>query len=448
MIQELSAEMQTLQNQIDQLQRTLVLRAQTPSAPKVQQATSPGPVQKAATEDAANPLLVQLAGMLQMATPKASQDTVQDLDKIQVSKLGIPIFDRSSPDKVKNSQYLLNSVLENNGLLAVAYGGQPATPSEQRLLRRIVNEWVKADESVVTDLRTAFGDTGGPGVDMYARVLEVFVTPLCKDLSNPETELLEFKWQNVCNKDGAQTLSMLNKLWSIVSRLPAGRGGTPEYWLEEITMRIPPMLLSQFDKEVRKIKDPVAKAATATDRVKFGTTLAAAVNAMNRKSGPTEVCRSAAWKEELEKWFPAQEGGSESCASFKSMNVPGAAGSDAEKKQFTPGRPMPCGKCKLPWCKKGRWPDARCDGYDPLSPERIAKIKQFSDGYYEQVQKKRAEVGATPLDEQPAVKTHAASMHGPQSMERTIDEVEALLNKYSPAFNDDELGADCDDQEE
>jgi len=29
MIQELSAEMQTLQNQIDQLQRTLVLRAQT-----------------------------------------------------------------------------------------------------------------------------------------------------------------------------------------------------------------------------------------------------------------------------------------------------------------------------------------------------------------------------------------------------------------------------------
>ena len=124
-------------------------------------------------------------------------------------------------------------------------------------------------EAVVTDLRTAFGDTGGPGVDMYARVLEVFVTPLCKDLSNPETELLEFKWQNVCNKDGAQTLSMLNKLWSIVSRLPAGRGGTPEYWLEEITMRIPPMLLSQFDKEVRKIKDPVAKAATATDRVKF-----------------------------------------------------------------------------------------------------------------------------------------------------------------------------------
>ena len=62
--------MQTLQNQIDQLQRTLVLRAQTPSAPKTQQATSPVPVQKAAAEDAANPLLVQLAGMLQVATPK------------------------------------------------------------------------------------------------------------------------------------------------------------------------------------------------------------------------------------------------------------------------------------------------------------------------------------------------------------------------------------------
>ena len=70
----------------------------------------------------------------------------------------------------------------------------------------------------------------------------------------------------------------------------------------------------------------------------------------------------------------------------------------------------------------------------------MAKIKQFSDGYYEQVQKKRAEVGATPLEPEakPAVKSHQAD----------IDEVEALLNKYSPAYNDDELGADCDDQEE
>ena len=52
-----------------------------------------------------------------------------------------------------------------------------------------------------------------------------------------------------------------------------------------------------------------------------------------------------------------------------------------------------------------------------------------------QVQKKRAEVGATPLEPEakPAVKSHQAD----------IDQVEALLNKYSPAY-----GADCDDQEE
>ena len=110
--------------------------------------------------------MVQLAGMLQMATPKVSQDTVQDLDKIQVSKLGIPIFDRSSPDKVKNSQYLLNSVLDNNGLLEVAYGGQPAMPGEQRLLRRIVNEWVNADESVVTPTSPhSVWRHKGPGVE-------------------------------------------------------------------------------------------------------------------------------------------------------------------------------------------------------------------------------------------------------------------------------------------
>ena len=111
-------------------------------------------------------------------------------------------------------------------------------------------------------------------------------------------------------------------------------------------------------------------------------------------------------------------------------------GGEAEKKQFTPGRPMPCAKCTLPWCKKGRWPDARCDGYDPLSPERIEKIKTFPDDYFAKVVKKRAEVGAKPL-EPPAVKSHTA----------IIDEVDALLNRYSPAYSD-VLGAECDDQEE
>ena len=67
----------------------------------------------------------------------------------------------------------------------------------------MINEFVKHDATVVTDLRTAFGETGGPGVEMYTRLLEVFINPICKDLSNPETELLEFKWAKLCDKDGA-----------------------------------------------------------------------------------------------------------------------------------------------------------------------------------------------------------------------------------------------------
>ena len=97
---------------------------------------------------------------------------------------------------------------------------------------------------------------------------------------------------------------------------------------------------------------------------------------MNRKCGPTEVCRSAAWQEELTKWYGQPDGGGEYQSFMAMQRVPGA---EAEKKQFNPGRPMPYAKCKLPWCKQGRWPDARCDGYDPLSPERIEKIKTFSD---------------------------------------------------------------------
>ena len=50
-IQELSDEMNVVQSQTDQLQRTMVLRAQIPSAPKIQQAKPPEPKREAAAAE-------------------------------------------------------------------------------------------------------------------------------------------------------------------------------------------------------------------------------------------------------------------------------------------------------------------------------------------------------------------------------------------------------------
>ena len=65
---------------------------------------------------------------------------------------------------------------------------------------------------------------------------------MTSDITDPEDELAKFHWQKLFNGDGDQVGTQLNKLWSVVSRLPDGRGGSPKYWLNQIFERMPPML--------------------------------------------------------------------------------------------------------------------------------------------------------------------------------------------------------------
>ena len=83
--------------------------------------------------------------------------------------------------------------------------------------------------------------------------------------------------------------------------------------------------------------------------------------------------------------------------------------------------------------------------FDDVSSERHQQILK-NEKYAEIVSDRRAKHERPKLGEptaKPACKSHAAPKHedtAAQSMERTMEEVEAMLNMYSPAFH-------CDDDE-
>ena len=453
-LQEVTKQLYEVENAINMTKHQMVKHAESEEGKQQKQIA---PTQQADPEPPAQLQADKLVSLLQSlnhnvsSAPKLIKDDEPDL-KTAVPKLGITPIDRSSPDKLLNSMYLFHDVLESVGLMRIAYpepGDLAPTAEQSQYLRRMVNQFTKGDPEILTDMRTAYGVSGGPGEQMFQRLLKVFVNPKCNDITDPENELAKFAWQKIFNGDGDQTGAQLNMLWSIISRLPDGRGGSTKYWLNLIFERMPPMLHSAFDKQVRQTDDLQQRASAASDKVVFAVTLASAINALRRSHV------QAAWKDELTTWGYSESEG------------PGfRVHQDTGPKEAW----VVCSGCSLDKCPKGKWPDAKCHGKDRLSEQQVDRIKAKPQ-YHALVAKKRAELGASPLPgddkpaaagkeaQKPAVKSHtvdpeveavlnaycpepdeqeAVQIHAVAEAGRTEEELQALLNKYSPAFYSNE----------
>ena len=75
----------------------------------------------------------------------------------EIEKLVVPPIRRGDADKVKNSLAHLNGALDAAGLTEVAYMVTAGSSSDEKLLARIVQRWVGADDETMTQLSVESG---------------------------------------------------------------------------------------------------------------------------------------------------------------------------------------------------------------------------------------------------------------------------------------------------